>query len=161
MVVGSGEQAVLFHFSLKFIHSEKATKFCKISTLLLSIVHTDKKGLLMHDWVFRLGVSTTSWQKQLLKWTHFWLFFHCHWKHMFVRWFPNHDQITIIDITLVLQHTLNICKMSPFPYWFQFLKSFFVANKGVFRVHIFLKNLSFDWSCKVSILMFKSSKFLI
>ena len=27
---------------LKFVYSEKATKFCKISTLLLSTVHTDK-----------------------------------------------------------------------------------------------------------------------
>ena len=27
---------------LKFVYSEKATKFCEISTLLLSTVHTDK-----------------------------------------------------------------------------------------------------------------------
>ena len=27
---------------LKFVYSEKATKFCKISTLLLSTVHKDK-----------------------------------------------------------------------------------------------------------------------
>ena len=27
---------------IKFVHSEKATKFCEISTLLLSAVHTDK-----------------------------------------------------------------------------------------------------------------------
>ena len=27
---------------LKFVYSEKATKFCEISTLLLSMVHTDK-----------------------------------------------------------------------------------------------------------------------
>ena len=38
MVVGSGEHAVLINFSLKFIHSEKATKFCKIFTLLFSYV---------------------------------------------------------------------------------------------------------------------------
>ena len=31
---------VLLH--LKFVYSEKATKFCEISTLLLSTVHTDK-----------------------------------------------------------------------------------------------------------------------
>ena len=29
-------------FSLNFVYSEKATKFCKISTLLLSTVQTDK-----------------------------------------------------------------------------------------------------------------------
>ena len=28
--------------SIKFVYSEKATKFCEISTLLLSTVHTDK-----------------------------------------------------------------------------------------------------------------------
>ena len=28
--------------TLKFVYSEKATKFCEISTLLLSTVHTDK-----------------------------------------------------------------------------------------------------------------------
>ena len=28
--------------NLKFVYSEKATKFCEISTLLLSTVHTDK-----------------------------------------------------------------------------------------------------------------------
>ena len=27
---------------IKFVYSEKATKFCEISTLLLSTVHTDK-----------------------------------------------------------------------------------------------------------------------
>ena len=27
---------------IKFVYSEKATKFCEIFTLLLSIVHTDK-----------------------------------------------------------------------------------------------------------------------
>ena len=27
---------------VKFVYSEKATKFCEISTLLLSTVHTDK-----------------------------------------------------------------------------------------------------------------------
>ena len=27
---------------IKFVHSEKATIFCEISTLLLSTVHTDK-----------------------------------------------------------------------------------------------------------------------
>ena len=30
------------HSLLKFVYSEKATKFCEISTLLLSTVHTDK-----------------------------------------------------------------------------------------------------------------------
>ena len=30
---------------LKFVYSEKATKFCKISTLLLSSMHTDKSKL--------------------------------------------------------------------------------------------------------------------
>ena len=35
--------AVLFwNLVLKFIYSEKATKFCEISTLLLSVVHEDK-----------------------------------------------------------------------------------------------------------------------
>ena len=29
-------------FLIKFMYSEKATKFCQISTLLLSTVHTDK-----------------------------------------------------------------------------------------------------------------------
>jgi hypothetical protein len=29
-------------YLIKFVYSEKATKFCKISTLLLSTVHTDK-----------------------------------------------------------------------------------------------------------------------
>ena len=29
--------------AIKFIYSEKATKFCEISTLLLSTVHTDKR----------------------------------------------------------------------------------------------------------------------
>ena len=33
---------IMFLDDVKFIYSEKATKFCKISTLLLSIVHTDK-----------------------------------------------------------------------------------------------------------------------
>ena len=28
---------------LKFVYSEKAAKYCKISTLLLSTVHTDKR----------------------------------------------------------------------------------------------------------------------
>ena len=28
--------------SIKFVYSEKTTKFCEISTLLLSTVHTDK-----------------------------------------------------------------------------------------------------------------------
>ena len=28
--------------TIKFVYSKKATKFCKISTLLLSTVHTDK-----------------------------------------------------------------------------------------------------------------------
>ena len=32
----------LFNILLKFLYSEKATKFCEISTLLLSTVHTDK-----------------------------------------------------------------------------------------------------------------------
>ena len=32
----------LCQFFLKFVYSEKATKFCEISTLLLSTVHTDK-----------------------------------------------------------------------------------------------------------------------
>ena len=30
--------------SLKFVYSEKATKFCEISTLLLSTVHTTDKS---------------------------------------------------------------------------------------------------------------------
>ena len=30
------------HTFVKFVYSEKATKFCEISNLLLSIVHTDK-----------------------------------------------------------------------------------------------------------------------
>ena len=29
-------------FAIKFVYSEKATKFCEISTLLLSTVHRDK-----------------------------------------------------------------------------------------------------------------------
>ena len=29
-------------YIIKFVYSKKATKFCKISTLLLSTVHTDK-----------------------------------------------------------------------------------------------------------------------
>ena len=31
-----------FSHAVKFVDSEKATKFCEISTLLLSTVHTDK-----------------------------------------------------------------------------------------------------------------------
>ena len=36
---------------LKFVYFEKATKFCKISTLLLSTVHTDKKGKISQNFV--------------------------------------------------------------------------------------------------------------
>ena len=32
----------IWFFIVKFVYSEKATKFCEISTLLLSTVHTDK-----------------------------------------------------------------------------------------------------------------------
>ena len=31
---------VILLWTLKFIYSEKATKFCKISTLLLTVLHT-------------------------------------------------------------------------------------------------------------------------
>ena len=38
-----GRTYLLVHrASLKFVYSEKTTKFCEISTLLLSTVHTDK-----------------------------------------------------------------------------------------------------------------------
>ena len=41
-----GKWCIKFHknykIMLKFIHSEKATKFCEISTLLLTTVHTVK-----------------------------------------------------------------------------------------------------------------------
>ena len=40
-VVGS-KLHMEFLFCVKFVHSEKTTKFCKISTLLLSTVHTEK-----------------------------------------------------------------------------------------------------------------------
>ena len=33
----------ILSFFVKFVYSEKATKFCEIFTLLLSTVHTDKK----------------------------------------------------------------------------------------------------------------------
>ena len=37
---------------MKFVYSEKATKFCEISTLLLSTVHTDKsKGEILQNFV--------------------------------------------------------------------------------------------------------------
>ena len=37
---------------VKFVYSEKATKFCEISTLLLSTVHTDKiKGEISQNFV--------------------------------------------------------------------------------------------------------------
>ena len=32
----------MHYFLIKFVYSEKVTKFCEISTLLLSTVHTDK-----------------------------------------------------------------------------------------------------------------------
>ena len=32
-------------YGVKFVYSEKATKFCEISTLLLSTVHTDKSKI--------------------------------------------------------------------------------------------------------------------
>ena len=35
-------EIIIFSLQLKFVYSEKATKFCKISTLLVSTVHTDK-----------------------------------------------------------------------------------------------------------------------
>ena len=38
----SADILALTKYELKFIYSEKATKFCEISTLLLSTVHTDK-----------------------------------------------------------------------------------------------------------------------
>ena len=34
--------AASLYGKLKFVYSKKATKFCEISTLLLSTVHTDK-----------------------------------------------------------------------------------------------------------------------
>ena len=41
------------HWSiLKFVYSGKATKFCKFSTLLLSVVHTDKNKVdIMKDFL--------------------------------------------------------------------------------------------------------------
>ena len=64
-----------FHLRiLKFVYSEKATNFCEISTLLLSIVHTDKSKVdisqnfvafseyinfnkpKVNHWILRIGV---------------------------------------------------------------------------------------------------------
>ena len=43
------------NWPLKFVYSEKATKFCKISTLLLCTVHTDKsKGEISQNYLFEL-----------------------------------------------------------------------------------------------------------
>ena len=36
---------------IKFVYSEKATKFCEISTLLLSTVHTDKNKVVFSDYM--------------------------------------------------------------------------------------------------------------
>ena len=49
-------------FELKFVYSEKATKFCEISPLLLSTVHTDKsKGEISQNFVvFSEYINFTS-----------------------------------------------------------------------------------------------------
>ena len=49
--------------SIKFVYSEKATKFCEISTLLLSTVHTDESKVeILHElyYIFATGCSASS-----------------------------------------------------------------------------------------------------
>ena len=46
-------------FPLKFVYSVKATKFCKISTLILSEVHTDKVEILQNFEAFSKFMNYT------------------------------------------------------------------------------------------------------
>ena len=56
-----GMKSQTSNIQLKFIYSEKATKFCKISTIDLTVT----KGQQISQWIFKVIVSPKIWTKKL------------------------------------------------------------------------------------------------
>ena len=92
---------------LKFVYSEKATKFCEISTLLLSTVHTDKNKVeISQNFVafseymnFKMVIFVVFENGILWKWFDF-------------AWFPCHKNLTSIDFfDISIKYTHNKIKL--------------------------------------------------